>query len=390
MALSRVHTALLASHTLGPAIVMRPMRFRSCNRCSWVHRLMDLRHLRAFVAIVDAGGFGRAAVRLNLSQPALSRQIRALEDELDVRLFDRIGRRVQLTAEGDDLLRRARGLLTDADSSASGRGRSRVGRPVSSGWAPRRKRWRPCSPVSFRAIGGGTPASRCTSSRTAASAWSRGSSAATSTSRSRPRAMRGSAGARCSPLHVLAVLPKSHRLGRGAILEIAELADAPLLLPRRDFASREWFDAACQVAHMRPRVLLESGAPSTLVALAQAGTASRSFRPTFGFRAERLRAVPLVQRGAPIGRWLSLAWDPRRFLAPYAEQFVEELVGYARRALPKIGHARRVPPLPRPTESDRARQVGPTTTTAASRRPARAPPRGRARLAPRVQTESRP
>ena len=53
-------------------------------------------------------------------------------------------------------------------------------------------------------------------------------------------------------------------------LEIGELVDAPLLLTRRDFASREWFDAACQVAHLRPRVLLESGAPSTLVALAQA------------------------------------------------------------------------------------------------------------------------
>ena len=77
---------------------------------------MDLRHLRAFVTIVDAGGFGRAVARLHLSQPALSRQIHALEAELDVQLFDRIGRRVQLTAEGEDLLRRARGLLTDADS----------------------------------------------------------------------------------------------------------------------------------------------------------------------------------------------------------------------------------------------------------------------------------
>ncbi len=55
---------------------------------------MDLRHLRAFVTIVDAGGFARAVGRLNLSQPALSRQIRALEGELGVQLFDRIGRRV--------------------------------------------------------------------------------------------------------------------------------------------------------------------------------------------------------------------------------------------------------------------------------------------------------
>ncbi len=53
---------------------------------------MGLRRLRAFVAIVDAGGFARAAARVNLSQPALSRQIHALEVELGVRLFDWVGR----------------------------------------------------------------------------------------------------------------------------------------------------------------------------------------------------------------------------------------------------------------------------------------------------------
>ena len=80
------------------------------------HSLMNLRHLRAFTTIADAGGFARAAGRLNLSQPALSRQIHALESELDVLLFDRVGRRIQLTSEGEDLLRRSRRLLADADS----------------------------------------------------------------------------------------------------------------------------------------------------------------------------------------------------------------------------------------------------------------------------------
>jgi LysR family cyn operon transcriptional activator len=63
---------------------------------------------------VDAGGIHRAAARLNLSQPAASRQIVALETELGVPLFDRIGRRIQLTSEGEDLLRRSRKLLADA------------------------------------------------------------------------------------------------------------------------------------------------------------------------------------------------------------------------------------------------------------------------------------
>src|ERR1700737_2927778 len=80
------------------------------------HSSMNFRHLRAFATIADAGGFVRAAARLNLSQPALSRQIHALEAELGLPLFDRIGRRVQLTSEGEDLLRRSRRLLAEADS----------------------------------------------------------------------------------------------------------------------------------------------------------------------------------------------------------------------------------------------------------------------------------
>jgi len=58
---------------------------------------MNFSQLRTFIAVADAGGFTRAAGRLNLSQPAASRQILALEGELGVQLFDRIGRRMQLT-----------------------------------------------------------------------------------------------------------------------------------------------------------------------------------------------------------------------------------------------------------------------------------------------------
>ena len=77
---------------------------------------MNLRHLRTFTAIVDAGGIHRAAGRLNLTQPAASRHIQALEAELGVLLFDRIGRRLHLTSEGEDMLRRSRRLQTEAES----------------------------------------------------------------------------------------------------------------------------------------------------------------------------------------------------------------------------------------------------------------------------------
>jgi DNA-binding transcriptional LysR family regulator len=69
---------------------------------------MELRHLRYFAAVADAGGVSRAGTRLNISQPALSRQVRDLETELGVSLFDRRGGRLVLTGEGEDLLTRAR------------------------------------------------------------------------------------------------------------------------------------------------------------------------------------------------------------------------------------------------------------------------------------------
>src|SRR5215470_13554404 len=113
MAFPSVHTA---KNDRG-LLAMCPMHLLFLYRCKIVIMLdMNLRHLRAFVSIADAGGFARAANRMNLSQPALSRQIHALETELGVPLFDRIGRRVQLTSEGEDLLRRSRHLLAEADS----------------------------------------------------------------------------------------------------------------------------------------------------------------------------------------------------------------------------------------------------------------------------------
>jgi len=74
---------------------------------------MDLRQLSYVVAIVDHGGFTKAAAALHVSQPSLSQAIRSLETELGVDLFDRVGRRVRLTAAGRALLPAARRALHD-------------------------------------------------------------------------------------------------------------------------------------------------------------------------------------------------------------------------------------------------------------------------------------
>lgn len=68
---------------------------------------MDLRNLSTFVQVAELGSFSRAADKLGYSQPTVSVQIRQLEESLDVKLFDRIGHAVRLTAKGQEILQYA-------------------------------------------------------------------------------------------------------------------------------------------------------------------------------------------------------------------------------------------------------------------------------------------
>ncbi len=288
---------------------------------------MNFRHLRAFAAIADAGGFARAAVRLNVSQPALSRQIHALEAELGVPLFDRIGRRVKLTSEGEDLLGRSRRLLADAESLGE-RARSlktgqtgilRIGATpqvienLLADFLAGYGRRHPGVEIHLVEDGGARLPGRL----------ERGDvhlALASADERFQFRLL--------YPMHVL----------------------ARLLLLRRDFGSREWFDAACQTAPLRPRVLLESAAPHTLLALAATDYGIAIVPSNAQVTSGTVRAVPLVHRGASIGRWACVCWDPQRFLAPYAEQFVEEIATHCRRDYPGRDLIRGAPALLRPKQ----------------------------------------
>jgi LysR family transcriptional regulator, cyn operon transcriptional activator len=310
---------------------------------------VNLRYLHAFVSIAEAGSIAGAGARLGVSQPAASRQILALETELGVRLFDRIGRRLRLTSEGEDLLRQSRRLLVEADSlSARARalkggqtGILRVGAtPMSiestlSAFLGRYQRRHPGVEVHIVEDGGLRLPDRL----------ERGDvhlALVVPDDRFRNQPL--------FPAHSVAVMSRKHPLSRRRALDVAELADKPLLMLNRTFGSREWFDSACSAARIRPRVLLESTAPHTLVALAGMGYGI-GIVPSNVVLAPGVHALPLVQRGASIGRWLTIAWDPRRMLAPFAELFVEELAAYCRRDFPGRDLIRGVPPLPRPKNS---------------------------------------
>jgi DNA-binding transcriptional LysR family regulator len=78
---------------------------------------MDLANLNAFIAIAEMGSFSAAGERLHLTQPAVSKRIAGLEQQLDVRLFDRLGREVSLTEAGRALLPRAYQILNVLDDT---------------------------------------------------------------------------------------------------------------------------------------------------------------------------------------------------------------------------------------------------------------------------------
>jgi LysR family transcriptional regulator, cyn operon transcriptional activator len=312
---------------------------------------VNLRFLRTFVAIADSSGFARAAIRLNLTQSAASRQIHALESELGVRLFDRIGRGIKLTSEGEDLLVRSRRLLSEAESLGeraralkSGQtGVLRVGAApqimenLLADFLQRYRKRHPGIEIQLVEDQGGRLPARLEG----------GDMHVAILPDSDDRFFRRV----LYPMFMIAVMPKDHRFARRAVINVVDLVDEPLLRLGPGFASHAWFDTACRIQRIRPRVLLESITPHSLVALARTGLGIALINSVVRIPREKVRAAVVVHRGTPIGRWTVVAWNRQRFLPPYAEQFVEELILRCRRDYPGRELVRRAPALPRPDES---------------------------------------
>jgi DNA-binding transcriptional LysR family regulator len=285
--------------------------------------------------VADVGSFSQAARRLGITQPALSRQVRDLETELGVRLFDRVGRRARVSADGEALLAHGRRLLADTEAlgeraRALGRGEQgvlRVGatpqtlQSLLARFITRFRHARPGVELHLTEDGG---IRLLTLVERGDLHLAVGAVPAEKPLRAR----------RIFPYCVLAVTAESHRLGRRRTVELAELRDEPLLLLRRDFGSRATFDAACREAGVRPRSLFESGEPHSLLALAEQGHGVAVVPSTVLFDAWRVHVAPIVHAGHPLADAVAVAWDPRRVLPRYADAFVEELAASTRRSYP--------------------------------------------------------
>src|SRR6476469_3414256 len=220
---------------------------------------MDLRRLRTFVAVAELGTVSKAAVRLRIGQPALSRQIAELQQELGLRLFDHVGRGLVLTAHGEQLLADCRRVLTDleavrerADVLRRGdRGVLKIAAPphtiesVLSRFLPQYAERFPN--VQFELTEALGPEQTAMIERGEVHVGIRLDRGADPRFESRV----------LPPVDALAVSALSVELGKDGVISVERLAGHPLLL-LNGYSIRRLFDAACRLANVEPKILLQS------------------------------------------------------------------------------------------------------------------------------------
>jgi DNA-binding transcriptional LysR family regulator len=306
---------------------------------------MDLRHTRTFVTVAELGTVSKASLRLRIAQPALSRQIGALEQELGLKLFDRVGRRLILTSEGEQLLSDCRGLLNHAaaiDERAQGLKRGDTGtlkvaaspQHIESVLSQFLHRYAQRYPnVQVKLIEAPGLEIRAMLERGEVHL---GQNLLNASPTSDERF--GS-----QPLEYVDILAACHvrlQLGREGKVNIEDLASYPLLLMDTQFAVRGSFDAACRLAGLKPNILLESRTPHTLLALAEAGHGVAIIPSQLQSHRYQLRVVGVTYRGRLVREPMMIWWDKRRPQPRYAMAFCKMLAE----------HVREVFPISRPSE----------------------------------------
>lgn len=297
---------------------------------------MDLKRLRTFVAVAELGTVTRAASRLRISQPALSRQIHDLEQEFSLRLFDRVGRRLMLTAIGEQVLDDCRRVLGEVGSLGArlellrrgGSGVLRVAaspqtiESVLSRFLPRYSERFPNVQVKLiEALGHEQLALLERGEVHLGIRHDQGSDR-----RFESRALQTD--------EVLAACASSLQLGSAGMIDIGRLVRHPLLLLDTGYSVRKMFDAACRLAEIEPKILVESRAPHTLLALAEAGHGVAIIPSILATDRYILRTVRVAHRRKPLREGLIIQWDKRRPIPSYTESFCDLIAEYMSEVFP--------------------------------------------------------
>jgi DNA-binding transcriptional LysR family regulator len=160
------------------------------------------------------------------------------------------------------------------------------------------------------------------------------------------------------PDAVLAACSPATELGKGGMIDIARVAAYPLLLPQSGYSIRRLFDAACRLADVAPKVVLESRSPQTLLALAEDGHGVAIIQSVLKTDRYNLRILQVTHRRRPVQERYAIQWDRRRPIPPYANHFCAALADYIREVMP----------ITRPTESRAAPEARPKRALKRKRR----------------------
>lgn len=286
---------------------------------------MSLNHLRVFCEVAECLSVTQAANRLYRTQPALSRTLSELEQELGVTLFFRLGRKLVLTPEGEELHARARAVLAEASDlveraqefssgtpsmlrvGAMSISLERIVAPIVLEFA----RSRP--DVGLRIVEADAPdLASLVEAGHLNLAFTRDITSDSLTS------------TRLFPMHLVAVVPASHRLASQSAIDVCELEREPLLLTKPGTGSRVLLARACKAEGLNLRdVRVESRSYDGLLSLVQGGYGIAVVLSTVASARPQAKVLPIHHRGAPLGIWFSAVWHRQRKPSAHQSALVE-------------------------------------------------------------------
>ncbi|PDW01881.1 LysR family transcriptional regulator [Candidatus Viridilinea mediisalina] len=287
---------------------------------------MELRHLRYFEAVARHSHVTRAAAELHIAQPALSKQISQLEQELGLPLFDRVGRNVRLTEAGEALLPHARAVMSQVEAARAEiaeriglrKGRVSIGAPptVGSQLLPRllAKFNQHYSGIELRLHEAGV--------QTLLELLETGlTDVAVVTLPVEDSHLT------VAPLfneEMIVVVWSSHPFAQQETVRFSDLADQPWVLSPNNYELREATLHACEQAGFKPRVVLAGGETETLLRFVAAGLGI-ALVPRLAVQGQH-DLVPLRVVDQNLCRALGLVWRGDRVASPAARALREFVV----------------------------------------------------------------
>ena len=293
---------------------------------------ISLRQLRAFVTVGALHSFTKAADALHMTQPALSAQIRELEGELGLRLFDRNTRSVSTTQAGRDLLPTVEKILADISAvgaHAQDVAKKNIGRIVIAALPSVSSTLVPRAVVRFRKQHPGVTVTLKDALAERIVEMIRDDEVDFGVTSPPP----GDARLAFTPLasdQMVAVLPRHHPLASVRRVKLADLLDTPLILMNRDSSVRRIVDAACASLGRMPAPAYEPAYMATAIGMVRAGLGA-TLLPSSALEIAAAADLVMQKLDAPeLTRQIGILRKGNRSLSPAAESFAATLRNHAR------------------------------------------------------------